>query len=185
VTVTTAVPLTPSTVALIVAVPAATPVTTPVELTVAVAAALDAHNTVRPVTTAPVASSASARSATVRPTWMLAVAGTSRTCVTGRGETATGTTALLPPLLTAICVLPVATAVTTPFCDTVAMRGSCVAQYRRRSLRLLPFTATTRAVRVRVSPTTACSSGGLTSSRATSSESGARGSSHDTRPRHA
>ena len=53
VTVTVAVPLLPSLVAVIVAVPGATPVTTPADVTVATAALLDVHVMTRSVTIMP------------------------------------------------------------------------------------------------------------------------------------
>src|SRR5712691_8787020 len=55
-TVTAALPVVPSLVAVIVTAPAATPVTTPVEETVAVAGALDAHVIARPESVVPAAS---------------------------------------------------------------------------------------------------------------------------------
>src|SRR5215470_4836064 len=57
VTVTDAVPLLPSLVAVIVAVPGATPVTRPVALTVATPVAFELHVTTRPVSTPPIESS--------------------------------------------------------------------------------------------------------------------------------
>jgi hypothetical protein len=65
VTVTVAVPVLPSLVAVIVAVPPATPVTTPDEETVAILVALELHVTVRPVSTFPAASFVVAESVVV------------------------------------------------------------------------------------------------------------------------
>lgn len=75
VTVTAAVPVTPSTVAEIVALPTATAVTTPLLLTVATAVFPELHITGRPVSVAPPASRALAVSCRVPPTTRLAVAG--------------------------------------------------------------------------------------------------------------
>jgi hypothetical protein len=79
VTVTAAVPLTPSAVAVIVADPAPTAVTSPVLLTVATAGALDVQTKVRPARSAPAASRATAASCCVPPTASEAVAGVTDT----------------------------------------------------------------------------------------------------------
>src|SRR2546421_11108953 len=80
-----AVPLFPSLVAVIVAVPAADPVTSPLALTVATPAALVPHAIVRPVSTFPLASFRLAVSCTVAPTGTLADAGLTTTDATGAG----------------------------------------------------------------------------------------------------
>jgi hypothetical protein len=85
VTVTAAVPLCPSLVAVIVAEPAATPVTSPLPLTVAIAPALVAQVMTRPVNGFPLASFGVATSCAVCPTVTLAVAGLTVTDATGRG----------------------------------------------------------------------------------------------------
>src|SRR3989442_8273384 len=66
-TVSAAVPLCPSLVAVIVAAPAATPVTSPLPLTAAPAGLPEAHVTVRPVSGLPPASFGVAVSCTVKP----------------------------------------------------------------------------------------------------------------------
>src|SRR3989442_4480029 len=66
-TVIAAVPLWPSLVAVIVAVPAAAPLTSPLPLTVATAALLVAHVTTRPLNGVPLASFGVAASCTVAP----------------------------------------------------------------------------------------------------------------------
>src|SRR5438105_13211786 len=88
VTVMVAVPLCPSLVAVIVAVPAALPVTNPLVLTVATLASLEAHVTVRPGSGLPLASCGVAVSCTVHPTCTLAVGGVTLTDDTGTGRTA-------------------------------------------------------------------------------------------------
>src|SRR2546430_5798965 len=80
-----AVPLFPSLVAVIDAVPAADPVTSPLALTVATPAALVPHAIVRPVSTFPLASFRLAVSCTVAPTGTLADAGLTTTDATGAG----------------------------------------------------------------------------------------------------
>src|SRR6184192_1602847 len=74
-TVTLAVPLCPSLVAVIVADPAATPVTSPAADTVAIAVFELVHATPRPVSTFPAASFGVALSCVVAPTKTFAVAG--------------------------------------------------------------------------------------------------------------
>src|SRR5439155_153955 len=96
-TVTPAVPLWPSLVAVIVAEPAATPVTTPLALTVATATLLLAHVTVRPLSTFPAASFVVAESVTDWPTCSLADAGLTITDATGAGVTVTTAVSEVPP----------------------------------------------------------------------------------------
>ena len=84
-TVTVAVPLFPSLVAVMVAVPTATAVTTPVFDTVATAWALDAQVTTRPDTSVPFASRKVTERVLVPPIMMLAVAGLTTTEPTGVG----------------------------------------------------------------------------------------------------
>src|SRR5256886_3038970 len=83
VTVTAALPAFPSLVAVIVAVPAATPFTSPLLLTVAILVLPLVHVTVRPVNAAPAESFGVALSCAVCPTWGLAVAGETATEATG------------------------------------------------------------------------------------------------------
>src|SRR5207247_11476787 len=83
VTVTVAVPLCPSLVAVIVAAPAATPVTKPLAETVATAALLVAQVTVRPLRAAPFASFGVAVNWVVAPTVTLAAVGLTVTEATG------------------------------------------------------------------------------------------------------
>src|SRR5207244_3417972 len=85
VTVTAAVPLLPSLVAVIGAEPAATPVTRPLPLTVATAVLPLAHVTTRPASGLPFASFGVAMSCTVAPTDTLGVGGVTVTDATGAG----------------------------------------------------------------------------------------------------
>src|SRR5438552_2073523 len=87
-TVMAALPLLPSLVAVIVAVPAARPVTSPLVLTVATAALLLVQVTTRPVRVLPAASFVTADSCCVVPTQMLAEAGLTATDATAIAETA-------------------------------------------------------------------------------------------------
>src|SRR5207245_1388313 len=79
VTVTVAIPLFPSLVAVIVATPAATAVTNPLPLTAAAGVLLLAHVTARPVSTFPTESFVVADNWTVPPTGRLATAGVTAT----------------------------------------------------------------------------------------------------------
>jgi len=84
--VTVVLPVFPSLVATIFAVPGATPVTTPVvELIVAIPTALDIHDTVRPVSTLPLASLVTALACVVAPTEIVGDARLTVTEATGAG----------------------------------------------------------------------------------------------------
>ena len=83
ITVMVAVPLRPSLVAVITAVPTTRPVTSPLPLTVATLSALLAQVTVRPVSTLPAASLRVAVSCSTAPTTTLALAGLIVTEATG------------------------------------------------------------------------------------------------------
>jgi hypothetical protein len=120
-TVTLAVPLFPSLVAVIVAEPAATPVTTPLDETVAIPVLELDHVTVRPVSTLLFASRAVAVSCTVWPTVTLGAAGETLTDATGTGVTVTLAVPFFPSLVAVIVAEPTATPVTTPLGETVAM----------------------------------------------------------------
>jgi hypothetical protein len=86
VTVTVAVPLCPSLVAVTVAEPAARPVTSPLVLTRATVESLLDHVTTRPVSGVPFASSGVAVNCTVWPTAILADDGLTVTEATGAGQ---------------------------------------------------------------------------------------------------
>src|SRR2546427_9751386 len=93
-TVTAALPVFPSLVALIVTAPAPAPVTSPVEGTVATAGVLDSQVTDRPESTLPAASFSVAVSCTACPTRTTAATGLITTDATGTLATA----AVAPPL---------------------------------------------------------------------------------------
>ena len=125
-TVIAAVPVLPSLVAVIVAVPWATAVTTPVTLTVATAVLLDVHVMVRPESTLPFASVVVAVSVVVCVGTNVAVDGVTVTVLTGAGAGALTVMAdvpVLPSLVAVIVAEPGATAVTTPVVLTVATAG--------------------------------------------------------------
>jgi len=100
VTVTAAVLLFVSLVAVIVAEPAAIPLTTPLLLTVATAVLLLAHVTTRPVSVLPAASLVTALNCRVAPTGRLAVVGLTVTDATGIVVIETAAVSVsVPPLL--------------------------------------------------------------------------------------
>jgi hypothetical protein len=123
VTVTRAVPVFVSLVAVIVAAPAPTPVTRPLAETVAKPVFDELHVTNRPVSVAPPASRVVAISCTVPPTVTLFVAGVTVTVATGAATTAVTTAEAVPVFVSLVAVIvavPAPTAVTRPLADTVA-----------------------------------------------------------------
>src|SRR5207249_6986449 len=137
-TVTLAVPLFPSLVAVIVADPAATPVTSPAADTVAIAVFELVHATPRPVSTFPAPSFGVALSCVVAPTKTFAVAGLTVTEATGTLDTVTAAVPACPSLVAVIVTAPAATPVTSPLADTVPTAPVPVAQVSARPLSTLP-----------------------------------------------
>lgn len=123
VTVTVAVPDCPSLVAVIVAVPGATPVTTPAADTVATDVALLVQVTTRPVRMFPAASRVVAPNVTLCPAATLAVPGATVTLDTGTWLTLTVADAITPSIVAVITAPPTETPVTSPVDDTVATAG--------------------------------------------------------------
>src|SRR5438034_883573 len=168
-----AVPLFPSLVAVIVAVPAADPVTSPLALTVATPAALVPHAIVRPVSTFPLASFRLAVSCTVAPTGTLADAGLTTTDATGAGGgggsdvTVTVAVPLFPSLVAVTVAAPAATAVTSPLGDAAAMAGLLDIQATARPLSGLPAESLVAAASCTVPPTCTLIVAGLTATDAT------------------
>jgi len=103
-----AVPLLPSLVAVIVAVPTPPPDTSPLPLTEATDALLVAHVTTRPLSELPFASWGIAASCVVCPTVTVAAAGLTITAATGTGVTVTTAVSAAPP------GFPFATTLTVP-----------------------------------------------------------------------
>src|SRR5256885_72131 len=121
VTVMVAVPLFPSLVAVIVAVPAPLAVTNPVRLTVATVVSLDDQVTARPESGLPLASLGVAVSCTVCPTWPLADDGVTVTEATGTLVTVIAAVPLFPSLIAVIVAEPAAFPVTRPLPFTFAI----------------------------------------------------------------
>lgn len=121
-TVTCAVPLTPSLVAVMIAAPTATAVTIPLVDTVAMLVFEDDHVTARPVSTVPCASSVVTESGVNCFGVSDTDDGDTRTVATGAGELVTVAVAVAVtlPAVAVICVDPVATSVTIPESETVA-----------------------------------------------------------------
>src|SRR3989454_12567197 len=113
-TVTVALPLCPSLVAVIVAAPAAAPVTTPLELTVATEVLLLDQDTARPDSGVPFASFGVATSCTAPFTCNDAVAGLTLTDATGTFATVMLAVPLCPSLVAVIVAEPAAAPVTKP-----------------------------------------------------------------------
>ena len=118
--VTVALPLTPSTVAVIVAAPTVTAVTAPLALTVATDVLLDAQVVGRPVIKFPDASRAVAVRVRTSPGNIFGAPGVTVTLDTGTFATVMTAVPDTPPAVAVIVALPVATAVTRPVADTVA-----------------------------------------------------------------
>src|SRR3989442_14402025 len=114
-----------------VTVPVATPVTRPPVDTVAIAGALDAQVTIRPLSGLPFASSGVAVSWTHCPTWIPAVAGLTLTDATGGGFTITAAVAFFPSLPDATFAATTPPPATSPHSETraearrVTKQGRC------------------------------------------------------------
>lgn len=150
-TVTVAVPDFPSLVAVMLAVPAATPVTTPDVVTVAMCVSDDDHATTRPESALPFASSVAAVNVADAPiaTWELA--GVTTTVATGAGAgafTVICALAVFPSLVAVMVALPARAAVTTPDALTVAVCGALDAHTMLRPVSVLPFASYVIAVSV-------------------------------------
>src|SRR6266498_5164468 len=168
-TVTAALPLCPSLVAVIVADPATFPVTSPLVLTVATAVLLLAQLTVRPVSVLPLASFGVAVSCAVCPAGMVAVAGLTATEATGTGAAVTVSAALplCPSLVAVIVAEPAVRPVTSPLELTVAIEPLLLCQLTTRPERVLPLASFGVAVSCCVCPTRRLAVAGLTATEAT------------------
>src|SRR6266511_696027 len=167
VTVTAALPVFPSLVAVIVAEPAATPETSPLEFTVAIELLLLPQVTTRPERVLPLASFGVAVSCAVCPTRMLAVGGLTATEATGTGVTVTPALPLCPSLVAVIVTEPATFPVTSPLVLTVATAVLLLVQPTVRPVRVLPLASFGVAVSCAVCPTRMLAVGGLTATEAT------------------
>src|SRR5713101_582099 len=137
-TVTAAVPLLPSLLAVIVAAPAATPVTSPPPFTVAIPEALLDQAIARPVKGLPLASLGVALSCTVPPGWTLADAGLTDTDATGTSVPVIAAVPLFPSLVAVTVADPTAEVVTRPFAFTVATEPLLLAHVTDRPVNGAP-----------------------------------------------
>src|SRR3989442_4986689 len=160
-------PLCPSLVAVIVAVPSRSPLTRPPADTVATAALLVAHITTRPVRGLPFASFGVAVSCTVCPAATLAGAGVTVTEATGATVTVTVAVPLFPSLVAVSVAVPGATALTSPVADTVATPAALVVHVTARPVNTLPAESLGVAVSCTVCPTVRLDEVGLTVTDAT------------------
>src|SRR5438094_4656911 len=167
VTVTSDVPLCPSLVAVIVAVPAPTPVTSPLPFTRATAVLLLDQVTTRPLSGFPLASFGIAVSCTVAPCCTLAGDGLTVTAATGMLDTVTDAVPLCPSLVAVTIAEPAFTPVTNPFPSTVATAVLLLDQVTTRPDSGLPFASFGVAASCTVCPTCTVGAAGLTVTAAT------------------
>src|SRR6266568_4036511 len=165
-TVIAALPLLPSLVAVMVAVPAASAVTSPLPFTVATPGASLDQVIVRPESGLPLASSGVAVSCWVPPTTIVAAVGLTVSDATGI-VTVTAAVALLPSLVAVTFAVPAATAVTSPLASTVATPAASVDHVMTRLVRTLPSASWSVAVICCVAPTPTVAAVGLTLTDAT------------------
>src|SRR5207249_985240 len=167
VTVTAAVPLTVSEVAVIVAVPAVTPLTSPLPVTVAAAVLLDAHVTVRPVSVLPFASLRVAVSCTVWPAGSDAEAGVTATAATGTCTTVMADVPLTVSDVAVIVAAPATFPVTSPLELTVAAAVLLDVQVTTRPDSGFPAASLGVAVSCTVLPSSTLADAGVTATVAT------------------
>src|SRR5439155_1710850 len=166
-TVTVAVPLCPSLVAVIVAAPAVTPVTSPLALTIATAVLLLPQLAGRPDNGLPLASFVVAVSCTVWPTCTEAVPGLTVTDAIPILLTVTVAVPLCHSEVAVIVTEPAATPVTNPLALTVATAVLPLAQVIVRPESELPFASFGAAASCIVWPTCTVAVAGLTVTDAT------------------
>ena len=158
-TVISAAPCALPELAVIVAVPSATPVTKPDASTVATSASLDSHENSAPATICPFTSNASAVSCSVAPRTIVSTDGDTSTEATGSGTRTTVTSAVpcALPELAVIVAIPSATAVTRPEAFTVATELALLVQVTMAPAMTLEFWSRTSALSCTVAPNAASS----------------------------
>src|SRR5947208_14482040 len=167
VTVTDEVPLVPSLVAVIVAVPGVTPDTSPLLLTVATAVLELDHVTVRPERGSPLASFGVAVSCTVWPACTEAEGGVTSTVATGTFVTVTGEVPLFPSLVAVIVAVPGVTPDTSPLFLTAATAVLELDHVTARPESALPLPDALPILSCTVWPACTEAEGGVTSTVAT------------------
>jgi hypothetical protein len=166
-TVSVALPVFPSLMAMICTEPGATAVTTPPTDTVATAELPDVQVTLRPVKMVPLASRVVPVACVVCPTVIVVEASETVTSATGTGTTVIEEVPVRPSLVALIVALPSATAVTKPLVDTSAIDGASDDHVTVRPLRTLLLASLVSAPSWNVVPMTTFADGGLTSTAAT------------------
>src|SRR5438132_1327648 len=166
-TVTAAVPLWPSLVAVIVPAPTATPVTRPLAETVPTAPLLVVQVTARPLSRLPLASLRVAVSCTVPPTYMLGAVGLTVTDATGTFATVTLAVPLCPSLVAVIVTAPAATPVTSPVADTLAIAAFELVHVITRPVNTFPAASFGVALSCCVAPIDNVADAGLIATEAT------------------
>jgi len=166
-TVTAALPVLPSLVAVIVTAPAATPVTVPAPDTAATPGALETQVIARPERTFPAASVVVAASRTLAPTNTVAVVGLIATAATGTFATVTAAVALFPSLVALRVALPAETPVQRPLPDTVATLPLELVQTTERLVNAFPAESLGVAVNWMLRPATTLAVVGLNVTDAT------------------
>src|SRR2546425_10164288 len=161
-TVSAAVALCPSLVAVIVATPTARPVTWPLALTAATPGALVDEVMPRPVTRLPRESFGVAVSCNVAPMSTLAIAGVTVTVAIGTFVTVMAAVPLCPSLVAVIVADPGAIPVTRPLAETVTTALWLVVQLTVRPVGEFPAESFVTAASCTVAPTCRLPDAGLT-----------------------
>jgi hypothetical protein len=147
--------------------PALTLVTSPAGDTDAIAVLPELHVTLRPVKMLPFTSRVVAVACVVCPTVIDVEASDTVTRNTGTGTTVIDDVPAFPSLVAVIVALPIATAVTRPVVDTLAIEGALDDQVTVRPLRTLLLASRVSAASWNVVPMTTSADGGLTMTAAT------------------
>ena len=168
VTVIVAWPVFPSLVAVIVALPTATPPTSPLVSTVATAASLVPHVTERPVSGLPAVSLGEAVSFSVPFTWTVATAGATSTLLTGIFVTVMAEVPLFPSeVAVSVTGPPAAFPVTRPLASTLASVVSALCHVTARPVSGLPTASLGVAASCTVPFTRMLADAGVTSTELT------------------
>jgi len=151
-TVTVALPLIPSLVAVIVAVPTDTLVIAPLASITATDGTDELHITARPLNAAPFAERSTAVALVVAPTTNDVAPSATVTVATGTGSTVSVADALLPSLDAVIVVVPTASVVIAPSLLTAATLGDVDDQVIARPVSVAPRSSRSTAKAVVVAP---------------------------------
>jgi hypothetical protein len=166
-TVSVALPVFPSLIAMICTEPGLFAVTTPVGETVATAALPELHVTLRPARGLPVESRVVAVACVVCPTVINVEASDTVTSATGTGTTVIEEVPVFPSLVAVTVAPPIASEVTRPLADTLAIDGASDDHVTVRPLRTLLLASLVSAASWRLVPMTTLADWGLTITRAT------------------